>query len=325
MKDDVIYYSVGALMYCPANNAKIVDKLVKNEFGTKFSLALCLEDTINDNKVEEAEVILVETIKDLYKLYKRGVEFYLPKIFIRVRRPDQISDLMGRFGDAIEIITGFNTPKFDESNADSYIREIKHINEYYKGKSMYEYFYIMPILESHVMVDLRTRYEFLYLMKEKLDAIMQYVLNIRVGGNDLSNVFGLRRHSFETVYDIKPVADILIDILSVFSKDYVVSGAVWEYYNGENWDLGLANEIQKDITAGFCGKTVIHPKQIGVINKCCRVLKEDYEDAKAILDWDENANSMVQGSNLKSRMNEAKTHINWAIRTMFLAEYYGLK
>lgn len=325
MKDDVIYYSVGALMYCPANNTKIVDKLVKNEFGTKFSLALCLEDTINDNKVEEAEVILVETIKDLYKLYKRGVEFYLPKIFIRVRRPDQISDLMGRFGDAIEIITGFNTPKFDESNADSYIREIKHINEYYKGKSMYKYFYIMPILESHVMVDLRTRYDFLYLMKEKLDAIMLYVLNIRVGGNDLSNVFGLRRHSFETVYDIKPVADILIDILSVFSKDYVVSGAVWEYYNGENWDIGLANEIQKDITAGFCGKTVIHPKQIDVINKCCRVLKEDYEDAKAILDWDENANSMVHGSNLKSRMNEAKTHTNWAIRTMFLAEYYGLK
>lgn len=320
MKNNAIYYSVGALMYCPANKEDIVDKLVANEFGEKFSLAFCLEDTINDNKVEEAEAVLVETIKDLYKLIKRGIQFYLPKVFIRVRRPDQIADLMERFGDARSIITGFNTPKFDETNATDYISAVKSINERYEGT-----YYIMPILESPAMVDLRTRYDFLYKMKEYLDEIEPLVLNIRVGGNDLSNVFGLRRHSFESVYDIKPVADVLIDILTVFSKDYVVSGAVWEYYNGENWDLGLANEVQKDITAGFVGKTIIHPKQIDVINKSCRVLKEDYEDAKAILAWDKNANSMVCGSNLKSRMNEVKTHGNWAEKVMYLAEYYGLK
>ena len=315
---ELINYSVGALLYCPANNRGIVNKLKKEEFGTKFSLAFCLEDTINDSKVEEAEEILVETIKELHET--KG--FYLPKIFIRVRKPSQITDLMKRFGDAREIITGFNTPKFDESNADEYIAEVEDINiDYGKDKP----YYIMPILESPAMVDLRTRYDFLYSMKEKLDNIEKLVLNIRVGGNDLSNVFGLRRHSFETVYDIKPVANILTDILTVFSKDYVVSGAVWEYYNGENWDLGLANEITKDITAGFVGKTVIHPKQIDVINKSCRVLKEDYEDAKAILGWSNNADSMVSGSNLGSRMNEYKTHFNWAKRIICLAEYYGVK
>lgn len=323
MKNNAIYYSVGALMYCPANNTGIVKKLVNNEFGEKFSLAFCLEDTINDNKVEEAEEILIETIKKLHDYKTNGVAFYLPKIFIRVRRPDQITSLMHRFGDAREIITGFNTPKFDESNADDYISEVALVNSKWGSKE--KRIYIMPILESPAMVDLRTRYGFLYSMKEKLDKIEEIVLNIRVGGNDLSNVFGLRRHSFETVYDIKPVADILIDILTVFSKDYVVSGAVWEYYNGENWDLGLANEVQKDITAGFIGKTVIHPKQIDVINKSCRVLKEDYEDAKAILGWSADADSMVCGSNLKSRMNEVKTHGNWAEKIMYLAEYYGLK
>ena len=321
MKDSIIYYSVGALMYCPANNLTIVDKLIKNDFGDKFSLAFCLEDTINDNKVEEAESILVDTVKRIYSARNRGISFYLPKIFIRVRKPSQISDLMIRFGDARKIITGFNTPKFDCSNADLYISEISYINQEYKD-SVY---YVMPILESPAMVDLRTRYDFLYSMKEKLDTIENLVLNIRVGGNDLSNVFGLRRRSFETVYDIKPVADVLTDILTVFSKDYVVSGAVWEYYNGENWDLGLANEIQKDITSGFIGKTVIHPKQISVINKYSRVFREDYEDAKSILDWDKDANSMVSGSNLKNRMNEVKTHINWAKKVMYLAEYYGIR
>lgn len=323
MKDKSIYYSVGALMYCPANNTGIVDKLLHNEFGNKFSLAFCLEDTINDNKVEEAEEILVETIKKLYDYIENGVSFYVPKIFIRVRRPDQITNLMDRFGDARTIITGFNTPKFDESNADDYIDEVVSINSKWGSKE--KQIYIMPILESPAMIDLRTRYDFLYSMKEKLDKIEELVLNIRVGGNDLSHVFGLRRHSFESVYDIKPVADVLIDILTVFSKDYVVSGAVWEYYNGENWDLGLASEVQKDITAGFIGKTIIHPKQIDVINKSCRVLKEDYEDAKAILSWSKEADSMVRGSNLKSRMNEYKTHYNWARKIMFLAEYYGLK
>lgn len=321
MKNNVIYYSVGALMYCPANNRGIVKKLVDNAFGEKFSLAFCLEDTINDNKVEEAEEILVNTIKKLYEVKTElGINFYLPKIFIRVRRPDQIEDLMERFGDARTIITGFNTPKFDESNADDYISAVKEINSKFDGT-----YYIMPILESPAMVDLRTRYDFLYSMKEKLDTIEELVLNVRVGGNDLSNVFGLRRHSFETVYDIKPVANILTDILTVFSKDYVVSGAVWEYYNGENWDLGLVHEVQKDITAGFIGKTVIHPKQIDVINKASRVLKEDYEDAIAILSWSDDADSMVKGSNLKSRMNEYKTHFNWASKIKYLAEYYGIK
>lgn len=314
---ELINYSVGALLYCPANNRGIVDKLKREEFGTKFSLAFCLEDTINDDKVEEAEEILVETIKELHK--SKG--YYLPKIFIRVRKPSQISDLMKRFGDAREVITGFNAPKFDESNANDYIVEITSINSRYTDKT----YYFMPILESPAMVDLRTRYDFLYSMKEYLDSIEELVLNVRVGGNDLSNVFGLRRHSFETVYDIKPVANVLTDILTVFSQDYVVSGAVWEYYNGENWDLGLTNEIIKDMTAGFVGKTVIHPKQIDVINKSCRVLKEDYEDAKIILGWSDDADSMVSGSNLGSRMNEYKTHLNWAKRIICLAEYYGVK
>lgn len=55
MKNDMIYYSVGALLYCPANKKTIADSVIHEKFGTKYSLALCLEDTINDNYVTEAE------------------------------------------------------------------------------------------------------------------------------------------------------------------------------------------------------------------------------------------------------------------------------
>ena len=48
MNNSLLYYSVGALLYCPANKKTIVDSIINNRFGTKYSLALCLEDTIRE-------------------------------------------------------------------------------------------------------------------------------------------------------------------------------------------------------------------------------------------------------------------------------------
>lgn len=58
MKNAVKYYSVGALLYCPANRAGIAESIINQKFGDKFSLALCLEDTIGDDCVEEAEEMM---------------------------------------------------------------------------------------------------------------------------------------------------------------------------------------------------------------------------------------------------------------------------
>lgn len=56
MKNNVLYYSVGPLLYCaPASRISITDSLINERFGNRFSLALCLEDYINDDHVEEAE------------------------------------------------------------------------------------------------------------------------------------------------------------------------------------------------------------------------------------------------------------------------------
>lgn len=319
MKNDKIYYSVGALMYCPANNDKIASKLIKGVFANKFSLAFCLEDAIGDNHVEEAEQILKSTLANLY-CYAMHIRYDFPKIFIRVRRPEQIMKLVKEYGDSMKLVSGFCVPKFDRSNAQDYVQAIREANAYIKGNTVY----MMPILESHEMIDLRTRYDFLYEMKEVIDSIEPYVLNIRVGGNDLCNAFGVRRHGYETIYGVQPVASILTDILTVFSQDYVVSGPVWEYYSGSNCDVGLYNEVLADLLAGFVGKTVIHPNQIGVFNRACAVPKADYDDAAAVLGWDQNASSMVAGSAKGERMNEAKVHRNWAEKIGYMAEYYGV-
>lgn len=319
MKDLLHYYSIGALLYCPANNDSIVSSLVNEKFGTKFSLALCLEDTIGDSHVEEAEDQLIHSLKELFRESYSG-SFFLPKIFIRVRVPEQIPSLLHRLEEARTLVTGFILPKFNPATADSYIDEIVAANKLYN-----QTIYMMPILESPLMVHLQHRASILYSIKEKLDAVASYVLNVRVGGNDLCHTMGLRRHDTESIHDIRPIANILSDILTVFSADYVVSGAVWEYYNGDNWDTGLRQELMQDRLNGFIGKTVVHPNQIPLVNECYQVTETDYKDALSILNWDTSSASLVSGNDTSERMNEYKTHYNWAKNILFLAEAYGVK
>ncbi len=319
MKNDIIYYSVGALLYCPANKKTIADSIINEKFGTKFSLALCLEDTINDSFVLEAEQDLIESIRQIYSSLQEQ-SFFLPKIFIRVRNPEQIIRLFYSLGSSAEIITGFIIPKFSVENADQYIQSILKVNEVSSKK-----IYLMPIYENSSIIDLRTRFHQLYALKEKLDSIEEFVLNIRVGGNDLCNMFGFRRHSDESIHRMKPISDIFSDIITVYGMDYIVSGPVWEYYSGNNWKDGLICEVNDDKLCGFTGKTVIHPNQITIVNDAYKVSQSDINDAQEILHWNRNSNSYVSGNLAKERMNEYKTHSKWAKQTLYLAEAYGIK
>ena len=318
MKNSHLYYSVGALLYCPANSKTIADSIIHERFGVRFSLALCLEDTINDRYLTQAESILIQTLQQLYQA-SQSLDFFMPKIFIRVRTAAQIINLIDRLGSAAAILSGFILPKFDLQNANRYIQTAITINE-----SCNHPFYIMPIIESPSVIDLRNRTNILYELKESLTAIHGLVLNIRVGGNDLCHAFGFRRHSNESIHQILPIESIFSDIMTIFGMDYVVSGPVWEYYNGTGWDTGLRQELIEDRLFGFVGKTVIHPKQIPFVNKAYAVSKEDYEDAKAILNWDDTSISMVSGNVEKNRMNECKTHSNWAQKIIYLSQIYGI-
>lgn len=96
---------------------------------------------------------------------------------------------------------------------------------------------MMPILESEDIVDYATRPSVLIQLKQKIDDMKDHVLNVRVGGNDFSNAFGVRRHIDETIYDILPVSQLLCDILAarawgtfsllVFLLDIVTISFLW--------------------------------------------------------------------------------------------------
>ena len=314
-----VKYKVGALLYSPALNIKVADSIIAERFSCPYSLALCLEDTIADDSVEFAEMQLISSLRKLLDA-SRDKAFYMPMIFIRVRSYEQLLNLWKELIVFSSLITGFIFPKYSVGNADLYNEAMKKINA-----EADKPIYMMPILESRDIVEFSTRHTVLAELKTKIDSVKDLVLNIRVGGNDFSNEFAARRHYDETIYDILPISQLLGDILTVFSREYVVSGPVWEYFSSDNeeWKNGLRNELKLDKINGFIGKTVIHPKQISVVNEALKVSHKDYEDAKEILNWDETG-LQVGKSFAGERMNEVKTHINWAYKTITLAEIYGV-
>lgn len=321
MNNMELRYSVGALLYSPALNGKIATSILSGQFGNNYSIALCLEDTIADSAVGHAMDQLEKTFATLHSTFiTQNVE--LPKIFVRVRNPEQIEEVFYRISPYVDVFTGFIFPKYSVAIADRYNIGFEKVLEASPKK-----LYMMPILESEDIVDYSSRPAVLVQLKKKIDNMKEHVLNIRVGGNDFSNAFGLRRHIDETVYDILPISQLLCDILTVFSRDYVVSGPVWEYYSSGNgeWAEGLRRELKIDVLNGFVGKTVIHPNQIPVVTESLKVKKQDYEDAMEILSWSGDKELLVGGSAQKERMNEVNTHLHWAKRTAALASIYGVQ
>ena len=202
------------------------------------------------------------------------------------------------------------------------------MEEFHKISSQVrEPLYVMPIIESKEVMFQQTRIKTLLEINCALKRMASKVLNIRVGGSDFCGIFGVRRGIDHTIWDIKVVADCLADIINVFSKNYVVSGPVWEFFGddpNDTWAQGLRNEIKMDQLNGIIGKTSIHPTQLEVIQESLIVPYNDYKDAMNILGTSPDLIG-VKKSHDGHKMNEVKTHTNWARKTVCLSNIYGVR
>lgn len=332
---EILQYCVGSLLYTPATNKKIANKILNKEIPHLKAIALCLEDAIGSGQVAEAEKQVKETLSVLDG-NKNFLEGDLPLIFIRVREPQQMWRLYRKCGSLLELITGFLIPKFNKDNMQDYIENFHKVKE-----KMETPLYILPIIESTNAIYIQNRIDNLLQIREGLDLIKDEVLNVRVGGADFSNIFGIRRKMSDTIWDVRVVSNCLADIINMFSKDYVVSGAVWEYFDSGKlnygydistgvqiqlvdyaWKIGLKKELYLDRLNGMIGKTCIHPKQLEWVQKSLIVNREDYEDATQIVNASVSEYGVLNGH---GKMNELRTHINWAKKIIKLASIYGVK
>jgi citrate lyase beta subunit len=338
----LLQYCLGATMYMPGTK-DFAQAVIDKKYPGLTSMVMCFEDACPEEDVPAAELNSIHVLETLKEAEDRGKLKYedIPLLFFRVRSPEQFMHFSAMLKkEHVRYVTGFNFPKFNGVNGGAYMNHLVELNNKFG-----EVIYGMPIIEDARVAYKETRLLELMAIKNICDCHKNLILNIRVGGTDFSSCFGVRRGINSTIYDIMTVANCLMDILNVFTRnnDYTVSGPVWEYFRVNKRmkfeDLpkidiqdtllkrtpvvndavdGLMRELILDQANGFMGKTCIHPTHLNYINGMLAVTNDEYNDAYQIL---HTSGGVIKGS---KGMNEIKPHTNWATKVLMRAEAYGV-
>lgn len=338
-----LQYCLGATLYMPGTK-DIKEKVVHHQLAVT-SLVMCCEDAIKEEDLPIAEQNILDHMDYFADLIEAGKLSHddIPLIFVRVRNPEQFESFAARMtAKQASVLTGFNFPKFSSKNALKVLQTLVKVNS-----RLGVILYGMPILEGSEVAFRELRNQELLLLRNILEPYKELILNIRVGGTDMSSLFGVRRGINSTVYDIMPVRDALSDVLNFFNRynDYCVSAAVWEYFRAYKDDDindvikrnfhnalikgqeivnpaidGLMKEVLIDRANGFVGKTIIHPTHAKFVNAMFTVVEEEYHDAVQIL----HTSGGVVKSEHGDKMNEIGPHRRWAEKIVRRAEVYGV-
>ncbi|NHC43688.1 HpcH/HpaI aldolase/citrate lyase family protein [Motilibacter aurantiacus] len=336
--------ALGATLYCPANRPRLAEDIVRQAGAGVRSLVVCLEDAVPDAEVEAAQTHAVQQLSAL----AATPEADLPLLFVRVRRPGQMAQIVRALGPHAEVLSGFVVPKFTDLSGVAYLDELAELRAA-TGLRLF----LMPVLESPEIVYRETRTDVLVGVARLLGKHRDMVLAVRIGATDLCSAYGIRRDRELTIYDVHPVASAIGDIVNVLGRSdesgFVVTGPVWEYFSahervfrpllrttpfeendarGLRHELvdggmdGLLREVQLDKANGLTGKTVIHPAHVGVVHAMSVVSHEEWSDARDVLG--SASRGGVSRSDYGNKMNESKPHTSWALRTMRRAEVFGV-
>ncbi|ADE16051.1 ATP/GTP-binding protein [Nitrosococcus halophilus Nc 4] len=285
------YMELGATLYMPATRQDVGKILNQQKLTGLRSAVVCTEDSILEQELAPALNHLQLVLEQL-----RSSSMLR---FIRPRNPEVLSQLI-RIPE-IRRIDGFVLPKVNEQNLPLYAEIAARIPD----------LLLMPTLETEVAFS-RKRLEAL---RHKLAEVGNPILCLRIGGNDLLRLLGLRRPKHLTIYDT-PLRNVINDIILTFRPaGYALSSPVFEYL--DNHDT-LQREVALDIVHGLLTKTAIHPTQVPVIEAAYRVCQKDMDLAQQVLK--EGAPAVFK---LNSQMVEPATHCAWAEQLLLQAELYG--
>lgn len=325
--------ALGATLYIPGSMPNITTKLTNIHLKNLTNTIICLEDSIADFELIEAENNVIHELRLIDQGFEKGVnlEQELPLLFLRIRNVEQLQKLAEQLGHTIGLFTGIVFPKCTAANAERFLACLRTINLHYSTN-----LYALPILETKEIIYSETREQELQHLYKLFKQFEDTILTIRVGATDFTSLFSLRRPGDRTVYDIKLIADCLTSILNTFMRqedNFVISGPVYDYFRPTNhiesthtftdFEAILWNEVQLDVVNGFSGKTCIHPSQIEIVNVAYIVPKEIYDDACLIVDNKHETNGVLRSS-ARNKMNEVKPHYNWALKILIQAEIYGV-
>jgi citrate lyase beta subunit len=274
-------YRLGGSLYVPATHQDLLNIANGTRWPELRSVIFCTEDAVAPDALEFG-------LENLGHCLERMTARCPTLRFVRVRNPGILARLLTFAG--IEKLDGFVLPKLDRQNVDEYmdlLKDSRHL--------------CMPTLETR---DVFETSKMIALRDHLLDSGYQRrILALRIGGNDLLSILGIRRPRDRTLYRT-PLGHTIAQIVTVFKPfGFQITAPVFEHIDCPEI---LREELSEDIAHGLCGKTAIHPSQVPVIETSFSVTPTDLEAARRIL-IDERAVFKFDGS-----MCEAATHRSWA-------------
>ena len=288
-------WQLGAPLYMPGNRQDILEIANGEKYPCLRSMIFCTEDAVSSADLESCIQHLGECLQD----FNVATPQYR---FIRARNPEVLGRLLQLPN--IDKIDGFVLPKFTDAVFDAYFTQLQ-------GTA----FKIMPTLETKEVFNINA----MTALCERLlqTDLLENILMLRVGGNDLLNLLGLRRERSSTIYET-PLGHIIAQLVTIFKPyGFALSAPVFEYLDDP---FTLLKEMQIDLAYGLIGKTAIHPTQVPTIESAYKVNHEDYEMALSICHTEAPAVFRMHNA-----MCEVATHQHWAENIINRQQCYGTK
>lgn len=297
MEKPITADDLGATMYVPATHEDLLAVAQGEKYPELLSMVICLEDAVLDRDIPAALTNMQRTLETLATTRDKGTS---PLVFIRPRNLEMAEALINDPAFIMTAVDGLVLPKFTLASLPEWHRICQNTHLLW-----------MPTLEDAEAYNAQRMHELAVTLRELAG---DRVIAIRIGGNDLMSVLGLRRDKTHTLYE-GPLGYVIKMLVSIFgSQGFALTSPVCELID----DLTvLRRELVQDMLHGLVGKTAIHPCQIPVIHQALKVAHKDYQEALKIL----NADSAVFKSD--GTMCEPATHRNWARRIINRGQKFG--
>ena len=281
---------------------KNLQQIARGELlGAVRSLIFCTEDAVLESELGDALCNLSLALQALPP--RSNIDR-----FVRVRSPEVLRRVIAMPG--AQRLTGFVLPKATRHNFDAYfqqIRQVRQISSTHYG--------LMPTLETVEVFDEAEMRLFRQCLEQP--GVREHILALRIGGNDLLALLGIRRPRGMTIYRTPLGMVISRLVTSVVPYGFGLTAPVFEHLGQPAL---LAQEIEEDIAHGLIGKTAIHPSQITLIEQHYRVHHNDMEAALRIMDRASPAVFKMHDS-----MCEVATHRAWAHGVVEQARVFGIR
>lgn len=292
-------FALGATLYMPATRDDLVDVVFGQKLHGLRSLVVCLEDAVARTDVDTALANLRTLLDAIAARGGRSVDG--PLLFVRPR--DAAMAAVLNDWPLMRYVDGFVVPKLTLANLGQWTRAVTRPE-----------LLLMPTLETAEVFNPNAMVELGQALNQSLG---RRIIALRIGGNDLMGVLGLRRNPLTTLYST-PMGYVIPMLAGVMgAQGFALTAPVFEQLATPRL---LREELALDIAHGLVGKTAIHPSQVGPIQEALRVSLEDFNSANLIVN--EVAPAVFRHNDA---MCEPATHYKWAVNILERAKWHGIK